>query len=42
MNFSREEPRFHEVEGAHYTMLDAENVRSFQAKLKAVLVERGG
>ena len=42
VNFSREEPRFHEVEGAHYTMLDAENVRSFQAKLKAVLVERGG
>lgn len=40
-DFSREEPRFHEVDGAHYTMLDSNNVRSFQKKLKAVLLERG-
>ena len=40
-NFSREEPRFHEVDGAHYTMLGPENVHSFQKKLKAVLLERG-
>ena len=40
-DFSREEPRFHEVDGAHYTMLDSENVHSFQKKLKAVLLERG-
>ena len=40
-DFSREEPRFHEVDGAHYTMLDSQNVHSFQKKLKAVLLERG-
>ena len=40
-DFSREEPRFHEVDGAHYTMLDSENVHSFAKKLKAVLLERG-
>ena len=40
-DFSREEPRFHEVDGAHYTMLDSENVLSFQKTLKAVLSERG-
>ena len=40
-DFSREEPRFHEVDGAHYTMLDSGNVHSFQRKLKAVLAERG-
>ena len=40
-DFSRGEPRFHEVDGAHYTMLDPQNVHSFQKKLKAVLVERG-
>ncbi len=40
-NFSREEPRFHEVDGAHYTMLGPENVHSFQKKLKTVLLERG-
>ena len=40
-DFSRGEPRFHEVDGAHYTMLDSENVHSFQKKLKAVLLERG-
>lgn len=40
-DFSREEPRFHEVDGAHYTMLDSQNVHSFQRKLRAVLLERG-
>ena len=40
-DFSRGEPRFHEVDGAHYTMLDPQNVHAFQKKLKAVLLERG-
>lgn len=40
-DFSREEPHFHEVDGAHYTMLDPDNVHSFQKTLKSVLVERG-
>lgn len=40
-DFSRGEPRYHEVDGAHYTMLDAQNVYSFQKRLKAVLSERG-
>lgn len=40
-DFSRGEPRFHEVDGAHYTMLDSEHVHSFQKTLKAVLLERG-
>ena len=40
-HFSREEPHFHEVDGAHYTMLDSVNVHSFQKKLKAVLQQRG-
>ena len=40
-DFSREEPRYHEVDGAHYTMLNSENVYSFQKKLKAVLSDRG-
>ncbi|KAM0801214.1 hypothetical protein BDR22DRAFT_804970 [Usnea florida] len=40
-DFSREEPHFHEVGGAHYTMLDSVNVHSFQKKLKAVLRQRG-
>jgi len=33
--------RFHEAEGAHYTMLGPENVHSFQKKLRSVLKERG-
>ena len=40
-DFSLEEPRFHEVDGAHYTMLDSANVHSFQKKLKAALSDRG-
>lgn len=40
-DFSRGEPRFHEVDGAHYTMLDSQNLHSFQKKLKAVLSKRG-
>lgn len=38
---SRSGPRFHDVQGAHYTMLDPENVLSFQKKLQCVLKERG-
>ncbi|KAI4170001.1 MAG: hypothetical protein LQ346_008908 [Caloplaca aetnensis] len=34
-------PRFHEVEGAHYTMLSPVHVFSFQKTLRAVLQERG-
>lgn len=33
--------RFHDVEGAHYTMLGPDNVHSFQKKLRSVLKERG-
>ena len=39
-DFSREPRKFHEVDGAHYRMLDSENVDSFQKILKAVLLER--
>ena len=28
-HFSRSKPRFHEVNGSHYTMIDQENVESF-------------
>jgi len=34
------EPSFHTVEGAHYTMLGPEHVRSFQKILKAALDAR--
>ncbi|KAI9676977.1 MAG: putative NRPS-like protein biosynthetic cluster [Caeruleum heppii] len=40
-DFTRSEPRFHEVDGAHYTMMGPEHVLSFQKKLKSVLSERG-
>lgn len=40
-SFVSEEVRFHEVEGAHYTMLGPDNVLSFQKKLRSVLRERG-
>ena len=39
--FVRSEPRFHEVDGAHYTMIGPEHVSSFQKKLKGVLAARG-
>ena len=39
--FVRSEPRFHEVDGAHYTMIGPEHVFSFQKKLKGVLAARG-
>ena len=39
--FVRSEPRFHEVDGARYTMIGAEHVFSFQKKLKGVLAARG-
>ena len=39
--FCRTEPQFHDVEGAHYTMLSAEHVESFAGKLKQVLQARG-
>lgn len=40
-DYSRSSPRFHEVQGEHYTMLDPQNVLSFQNKLQCVLRERG-
>ena len=40
-DFCRTEPRFHDVDGAHYTMIGAEHVHSFQRKLKMVLKARG-
>lgn len=41
VDFSRNPPQFHEVDGSHYTMIDQENVFSFQKRLKAVLQKRG-
>ena len=40
-NFSRTEPRFYAVGGAHYTMLGPEHVAEFAGKLKAVMKMRG-
>ncbi|KAI1089147.1 acetyl-CoA synthetase-like protein [Rostrohypoxylon terebratum] len=40
-DFSRSEPRFHEVGGAHYTMIGPEYVANFSQKLKAALYSRG-
>ncbi len=40
-DFTREPPRFHEVDGAHYTMMGPEHILSFQKNLKKVLTERG-
>ncbi|KAK3314585.1 hypothetical protein B0H66DRAFT_520643 [Apodospora peruviana] len=39
--FTRTTPRFHEVDGAHYTMIGPDHVVSFSKKLKAALVDRG-
>ena len=39
--FVEEEVRFHDVDGAHYTMIGPENVGSFWKKLRGVLAERG-
>ncbi|RHZ46497.1 non-ribosomal peptide synthetase [Aspergillus thermomutatus] len=40
-DFTRSEPRFHEVEGAHYTMLNADHVFAFQKTLRKALAARG-
>ncbi|KAI1078168.1 acetyl-CoA synthetase-like protein [Whalleya microplaca] len=40
-DFSRSEPRFHEVGGAHYTMIGPEYVASFSETLQAALKSRG-
>ena len=40
-DFVREEPRYHEVDGAHYTMISPEHVQRFAKKLKSVLQARG-
>lgn len=39
-DFVKEAPRYHEVDGAHYTMMSPENVQSFAKKLKSVLEAR--
>jgi thioesterase domain-containing protein len=39
--FVRNEVKFHEVDGAHYTMMGPEHILSFQKKLKGVLEMRG-
>lgn len=39
-DFSRSEPRFHEVGGAHYTMIGPEYVASFSETLQAALKSR--
>ncbi|KAH7095864.1 acyl-protein synthetase [Paraphoma chrysanthemicola] len=40
-DFTRTEPRFHEVGGAHYTMMSPEHVVNFAAVLKEAMVARG-
>ncbi|KFA61393.1 hypothetical protein S40285_03621 [Stachybotrys chlorohalonatus IBT 40285] len=40
-DFSRGEARFHEVGGAHYTMIGPQHVVNFATTLKAALRERG-
>ncbi|KAI1360611.1 hypothetical protein F5Y08DRAFT_348671 [Xylaria arbuscula] len=40
-NFCRSEPRFHEVGGAHYTMLGPEHVSTFSIALQAAMKARG-
>lgn len=40
-DFSWSEPRFHDVDGAHYTMMGQEHVNSFQKNLKSALAARG-
>ncbi|KAF2683183.1 acyl-protein synthetase [Lentithecium fluviatile CBS 122367] len=40
-DFCRTQPKFHEVGGAHYTMIGPEHVSSFAIKLKAALRARG-
>ncbi|KAA8643964.1 Nonribosomal peptide synthetases (NRPS) [Aspergillus tanneri] len=40
-HFTRTEPRFHEVGGAHYTMLGPEHVLRFQKTLRGALSARG-
>lgn len=40
-DFTRSEPRFHDVGGAHYTMLAPEHVFGFQKTLRGALEARG-
>ncbi|KAL9616134.1 MAG: hypothetical protein Q9160_008963 [Pyrenula sp. 1 TL-2023] len=40
-SFCRETPRFHEVDGEHYTMLGPEHVIGFQDTLRKALLARG-
>ena len=40
-DFVNEAPKYHEVDGAHYTMISPENVQRFAKKLKSVLQARG-
>ena len=40
-DFSWTDPVIHDVDGAHYTMMDSEHVHSFQRKLKNALAARG-
>ncbi|KAF2868515.1 hypothetical protein BDV95DRAFT_678929 [Massariosphaeria phaeospora] len=40
-DFCREEPRLHQVDGAHYTMIGADHVVGFSRTLEAALEARG-
>jgi thioesterase domain-containing protein len=40
-DFVKEEVRYHDVDGHHYTMLSPAHVRSFQARLRRALAARG-
>ena len=39
-DFVKEAPRYHEVDGAHYTMISSENVQRFAKRLRSVLQAR--
>ena len=40
-DFSETAPRFHEVDGAHYTMLSTDHVQSFQKTFRKAVAKRG-
>ncbi|PGH18528.1 hypothetical protein AJ79_00305 [Helicocarpus griseus UAMH5409] len=40
-DFSREPPRMHKVDGAHYTMMSPEHVFTFQKTIQKALYDRG-
>jgi thioesterase domain-containing protein len=41
VDFSKSQPRFHDVQGEHFNMIGPEHCFSFQKKLKAAMAARG-